>query len=121
MLLAIVVVLVVVIVVESDVDRCDIKLLAGGAKAVVDAEIRTITAIVASSMRLDKFWMVIMLYFCFKIFFLLPIIGSTCMDEKYNRMDTGLVTTKSNDIQVVVVQMRQVSFSFVCLFACLLR
>jgi hypothetical protein len=53
----------VVVVVENDVNRCDRQLLAGGAKAVVDVETKTITAIVASSMRLDKFWIVIMMYF----------------------------------------------------------
>ena len=66
----------VVVVVENDVDRCDIRLLAGGAKAVVDVETRTITAIAASSMRLDKFWIVIMIVFFCRI---LP----GCMDEKY--------------------------------------
>jgi len=39
------------------------KLVAGGAKAVVVVETRTITARVTSSMRLEIFWIVIIVFF----------------------------------------------------------
>ena len=65
LLLTPVIVVVVVVAAVGAVEND--KLVAGGAKAVVVVETRTITARVTSSMRLEMFWIVIIVFFSGRI------------------------------------------------------